>query len=170
MTDNCGSVGRSGRAAHLTSIVGFLVVLTGCQHVVTNEQIQAKRVPVDQRCLAEAAQRRAAGDTAQVFDKVTACTNAGYRQGLLDLDYPYMDLADDWMMKRTLLARELDAGEAPISTAKDRYGALLAEFVANVKARNVERKETAQAACQILGAALVIATAVKGGTAFAECN
>jgi hypothetical protein len=158
---------RGSRGLALT--VGLLV-LAGCQHAVTGEQIQAKRVVVDQRCRAEAIQRAAVGDRAQAFTKLVACTNGGYRQGLLELQYPYMDLANEWMEKRIALATDFDTGRAIPATARERFAALLAEFVANVRARNTERKETAQAACQILGAVLVIATVARGGFAFAECN
>jgi len=157
-------------AGPLALLLAAAIALAGCEHAVTNEQIQAKRVVVDQRCIAEAQQRAASGDRVQPFGKMVACTNQGYRQELLELGYPYMDLADDWMAKRVALAADFDAGRAAPATARARFGALLTELVAQVKARNAERKENSQAACQILSLALIGAALATGGFAFAHCN
>jgi hypothetical protein len=101
---------------------------------------------VDRRCQAAALQRFAAGDREQLISKVVSETNAGYRKGLIDLRWQHIDLAEEWMAKRTALAAEFDDGRAEIGTAGERFAALLTEFTEKVRARMAECEKATQEA------------------------
>jgi hypothetical protein len=103
---------------------------------------------VDRRCQAAGLRRFAAGDREQLISKVVSETNAGYREGLIELQWQHIDLAEEWMAKRTALAAEFDDGRAEIGTAGERFATLLAEFTEKVRARMAECEKAMQGAGQ----------------------
>jgi hypothetical protein len=101
---------------------------------------------VDRRCQAAALRRFAAGDREQLISKVVSETNAGYREGLIDLRWQHIDLAEEWMAKRTALAAEFDDGRAEVGMAGESFATLLAEFTEKVRAPMAECERAVQEA------------------------
>jgi hypothetical protein len=97
---------------------------------VPGEEIRARFAVVEQEC-------RNRGDLSDTWLRAVQCLNTGYRQALMDLHHPDMDLADQWLQRRLALAEELDAHPVSPEVARTRFERLWDELVAGVHARNL---------------------------------